>query len=1072
MTSFDSPLGLLRITSMPMGFTNSPAEFQKCMTFILQDEIPDKANIFIDDLPIKGPKTQYLDDDGNPETISGNPGIRRFIWEHAQDVHRIMHRIGHAGATFAPKKVQACRTEVVIVGQKCTPEGRCPEDAKIEKILKWPLLRTVKDVRGFLGLCGTVRIWIEGYSARARPLTELIRKETEFMWDNRRQEAFDDLKHAVTSAPALRAIDYVSDHPVIMSVDSSIIAIGFILSQEDEEGRRRPARYGSLPINERESRYSQPKLELYGLFRALRHYRLYLIGVKSLNVEVDAKYIKGMLNEPDLQPNATINRWIQGILLFDFKLIHVPAIKFKGPDGLSRREPLEEEREEFDDQFLDEIALLAEYVGPVGRTMEEQWVFLMADSAQDEKLRQILRFLTSLEIPSGLSIRSRRRFIKRSLEFFLQDALLYKRGKGCAPQRVIMDAAKRKDILLQAHEGLGHRGEFAVYEQVKKRFYWPHMCAHVRHHVRSCHQCQIRDVRKVEIPLTISTPAALFSKVYIDVMLMPKAKGYRYIVAARDDLSRASEGRALRKSNATTLAHFFWDQIFCRYGAIKKVVTDNGPEVQGAFSELMDKYGIPHIQISAYNSKANGVVERGHFIIREAIVKTCNGKVSQWPDKVQLAFFTDRVTISRSTGYSPFYLLHGSDPVLPFDLTEATFLVVGFQDQMEDSDLLALRIRQLEKRDQDLQSAAQRLTQSRMRSKEQFEKRYAKRITHRIYQEGDWVLIRNSAVEKELDRKTKPRYLGPYVIVRRTKGGSYVIRELSGAISRRGIAAFRIIPYIVREGIPALETLQDVYSEEENSAEGLADEDDDMEEVSAAEGSADEDDEQLFTHFLTIDRTSPMPKETQGIISEQKSPESLLPTGDPTIDRVPTDAIIPILPGHLNNIVLRRKNYEYRKYRIPDGVERLWFYETTDDDGNGKSAITHVVSIPALVRHEPGQVPEEPFGIGNREFNLGQKVSKYGYPITELYELPLPIAKVELQRRWKYEGVPKRWSLVPTDMWKEYWENVVPVRIFPPISLENVGSHQLEEEHSQKDEHEEDQADKRDLVKADKDSRQ
>ncbi len=135
-----------------------------------------------------------------------------------------------------------------------------------------------------------------------------------------------------------------------------------------------------------------------------------------------------------------------------------------------------------------------------------------------------------------------------------------------------------------------------------------------------------------------------------------------------------------------------------RYGAIKKVVTDNGPEVQGAFSELMDKYGIPHIQISAYNSKANGVVERGHFIIREAIVKTCNGKVSQWPDKVQLAFFTDRVTISRSTGYSPFYLLHGSDPVLPFDLTEATFLVVGFQDQMEDSDLLALRIRQLEKR--------------------------------------------------------------------------------------------------------------------------------------------------------------------------------------------------------------------------------------------------------------------------------------------------------------------------------------------------------------------------------------
>lgn len=90
-------------------------------------------------------------------------------------------------------------------------------------------------------------------------------------------------------------------------MDSSKIAIGFILSQLDENNVRRPAQYGSIPMNAHEANYSQPKLELYGLFRALRHYRLYIIGVKNFHVEVDAKYIKGMLNEPDLQPNATIN---------------------------------------------------------------------------------------------------------------------------------------------------------------------------------------------------------------------------------------------------------------------------------------------------------------------------------------------------------------------------------------------------------------------------------------------------------------------------------------------------------------------------------------------------------------------------------------------------------------------------------------------------------------------------------------------------------------------------------------------------------------------------------------------
>ena len=70
-----------------MGYTNSLAEFQKCMIFILQDEIPHVANIFIDDLPIKGPKSQYLNSEGQPETLWENPGIRKFIWEHAQDVH-------------------------------------------------------------------------------------------------------------------------------------------------------------------------------------------------------------------------------------------------------------------------------------------------------------------------------------------------------------------------------------------------------------------------------------------------------------------------------------------------------------------------------------------------------------------------------------------------------------------------------------------------------------------------------------------------------------------------------------------------------------------------------------------------------------------------------------------------------------------------------------------------------------------------------------------------------------------------------------------------------------------------
>jgi hypothetical protein len=75
------------------------------------------------------------------------------------------------------------------------------------------------------------------------------------------------------------------------------------------------------------------------------------------------------------------------------------------------------------------------------------------------------------------------------------------------------------------------------------------------------------------------------------------------------------------------------------------------------------------------------VVEKGHFILREALVKMCdkddNGQTKNWHKHVDAVTFADRVTISGVTGFSPYYLLHGVHPVLPFDLFEATLLVEG-----------------------------------------------------------------------------------------------------------------------------------------------------------------------------------------------------------------------------------------------------------------------------------------------------------------------------------------------------------------------------------------------------------
>ena len=90
MTTFQTPFGALRLVTLPMGWTNSVPIFHDDVTYILKDEVPEYTIPYIDDVPIRGPDTRYEREDGTYETLVKNPGIRRFVWEHMQNVNRIL----------------------------------------------------------------------------------------------------------------------------------------------------------------------------------------------------------------------------------------------------------------------------------------------------------------------------------------------------------------------------------------------------------------------------------------------------------------------------------------------------------------------------------------------------------------------------------------------------------------------------------------------------------------------------------------------------------------------------------------------------------------------------------------------------------------------------------------------------------------------------------------------------------------------------------------------------------------------------------------------------------------------
>jgi len=81
----------------------------------------------------------------------------------------------------------------------------------------------------------------------------------------------------------------------------------------------------------------------------------------------------------------------------------------------------------------------------------------------------------------------------------------------------------------------------------------------------------------------------------------------------------------LQKENTKSLGTFIFKDLLCRWGPITKIITDNRPTFWVAVDNLAECYGIHPIQISPYNSQANGIVKQHHYDVWEAIIKSCNG---------------------------------------------------------------------------------------------------------------------------------------------------------------------------------------------------------------------------------------------------------------------------------------------------------------------------------------------------------------------------------------------------------------------------------------------------------------
>lgn len=185
----------------------------------------------------------------------------------------------------------------MVVWHRCTFEGRKPDVDKLGVITQWGPCENLHDINAFLGTVGVCRMFIENFSKIAEPLNQLKKKGVKFKFGKEQADAMQALKDALVAAPALLPIDYTLDTEVVLTVDSSYMAVGYYIWQE-QKIKKRVSCFGSITFNEREANFSQSKRELYALLRALDDCKYWLFGCRKLVVERDALYLKGMLSNP------------------------------------------------------------------------------------------------------------------------------------------------------------------------------------------------------------------------------------------------------------------------------------------------------------------------------------------------------------------------------------------------------------------------------------------------------------------------------------------------------------------------------------------------------------------------------------------------------------------------------------------------------------------------------------------------------------------------------------------------------------------------------------------------------
>lgn len=176
-------------------------------------------------------------------------------------------------------------------------------------------------MQSFLGLSGYFRKFIPRYSIIARLLTDLLKANVKYVFGERKNEAFIQLKEILSNKPVLSL--YVTGAETELHTDASMHRYGAIFLQRHTENNAfHPIYYSSGKTTRAEQNYSSYELEVLAIIKALKKFRVYLIGI-PFTIVTDCRAFEATMRKKDLC--VRVARWALLLKEFDYKIEHRPG---------------------------------------------------------------------------------------------------------------------------------------------------------------------------------------------------------------------------------------------------------------------------------------------------------------------------------------------------------------------------------------------------------------------------------------------------------------------------------------------------------------------------------------------------------------------------------------------------------------------------------------------------------------------------------------------------------------------------------------------------------------------------